>query len=238
MERDHLFNRSTRPLLESRSTNQNHHAIQVKAKKSPIVDYKLHGFNDFNFVANQYKNLSHSHSGYPYGSPPSSPKSIANRMLRNQDNSFVDSLGEHSSDFIFSDDSGIHINNSSAFSNQSTPPNVSSTLSTSNYFDDVMQKNENEMQKNYGKKGLWNVWRRGDNDTTTKIAKSSKKLASIAPTTAIDQFNGNNGPFIFGVHSNGCYSLPKVNNETVINSTAAIASAKYSVKSDEVSKFA
>lgn len=230
MQRDHLFNRSTRPLLEPRS----HHPVQVKKKSS--TDYKLHGFNDFNFVANQYKNFSSTHSGYPYGSPPPSPTTLHHRA--NNNSNYADSLGNNSNDFIFSDDSGIHITNTSHFSNQSSLPAVAT-----NYYDDVINNSSNsndynyhtpiENRKNY-KKGFFKGWtsHSGGGSSTTP-----KKVATVAPTT-INQLNGS-GPFIFGVHSNTCYTLPKVNNESVINSSAA--TTKYStidgnhIKNDDVS---
>lgn len=245
MQRDHLFNRSTRPLLEPR----NHQPVQVKKKSS--VDYKLHGFNDFNFVANQYKNLSSTHTGYPYGSPPPSPTP----HQRANNNDYADSLGNNSNDFIFSDDSGIHISNTSNFSSdQSSLPPVAT-----NYYDDVINNSSNsndynyhtpiENRKNY-KKGFFKGW----TSHSGGGAVTPKKVATVAPTT-INQLNGN-GPFIFGVHSSSCYTLPKVNNGSVINSTtaatamlatttttaaAAVATTKYSaidanhIKNDDVS---
>lgn len=227
MQRDHLFNRSTRPLLEPRT---HHHPVQVKKKSSN--DHKLHGFNDFNFVANQYKNFSNTHTGYPYGSPPPSPS----LHLRENNSDYADSLGNNSNDFIFSDDSGIHISNTSNFSNQSSLP-----AAATNYYDDVINNSSNsndynlhtpiENRKNY-KKGFFKGWPSSGGATTPK------KVATVAPTT-INQLNGS-GPFIFGVHSNSCYTLPKVNNESVINGSAT-ATTKYStidanhIKNDDVS---
>lgn len=220
MQRDHLFNRSTRPLLEPRSQ----HPVQVKKKSS--TDYKLHGFNDFNFVANQYKHFNNTHTGYPYGSPPPSP--TQHQCATNSD--YTDSLGNNSNDFIFSDDSGIHISNTSNFSNQSSLPAV-----TTNYYDDVINNSSNsndynyhtpiEHRKNY-KKGFFKGW--------TSQSTTPKKIATVAPTT-INQLNGG-GPFIFGVHSNSCYTLPKVNNESVINSSATAATTKYSAIDENHSK--
>lgn len=260
MQRDHLFNRSTRPLLDAK----NHQPVQVKKKSS--TDYKLHGFNDFNFVANQYKNFSNTHSGYPYGSPPPSPPI---RSLIVDNGNYVDSVNGgngNTSDIIFSDDSGIHINNTSNFSNQSILA-ATSTLST-NYYDDVINSSSNcSYQTSIGqengkiyKKGFLKGWsnragktnkKYNNNDTSIdwristtqksspKKSSTKKKVATVAPTT-INQLNSS-GPFIFGVHSNSCYTLPKVNNESVINSTAAIATTKYSsieanhIKNDDVS---
>lgn len=75
--RDHPFNRSARPLLERRAQPQ---------IISPKPEFKVHGFNDFKYVAKQYKELNSSFIGYPYGNPPSPTVTT---------------------DFIFSDDSGI-----------------------------------------------------------------------------------------------------------------------------------
>lgn len=75
--RDHPFNRSTRPLLERR--------VQPQII-TPKAEYKVHGFNDFKYVAKQYKELNSSFIGYPYGNPPSPTITT---------------------DFVFSDDSGI-----------------------------------------------------------------------------------------------------------------------------------
>ncbi|XP_037027455.1 uncharacterized protein LOC119068114 [Bradysia coprophila] len=75
--RDHPFNRSTRPLLERRAQPQ---------IITPKPEFKTHGFNDFKYVAKQYKELNNSFIGYPYGNPPSPTITT---------------------DFIFSDDSGI-----------------------------------------------------------------------------------------------------------------------------------
>lgn len=232
MQRDHLFNRSTRPLLAPRN-----HQQPVQIKKKSTTDYKLHGFNDFNFVANQYKNLGNTHTGYPYGSPPPSPT----LHQRANNNDFADSLGNSSNDFIFSDDSGIHISNTSNYSNQSSLPAIAT-----NYYDDVINNSSNsndfnyhtpiENRKNY-KKGFFKGWTNhtGGNSTT------QKKVATVAPTT-INQLSGN-GPFIFGVHSSSYYTLPKVNNESVIHATAAATATttKYAavdsnhVKNDDVS---
>uniref|UniRef100_A0A182N6T4 Uncharacterized protein n=1 Tax=Anopheles dirus TaxID=7168 RepID=A0A182N6T4_9DIPT len=83
--RDHPFNRSTRPLLERRAQPQ----VMVTAKKQyhqyggvaappmghqgPVPAIPTRGYNDFNLISRQYEtwNSNHSHSGYPYGSPPS-----------------------------------------------------------------------------------------------------------------------------------------------------------------------
>lgn len=229
MQRDHLFNRSTRPLLEPRS----HHPVQIKKKST--ADYKLHGFNDFNFVANQYKNFSNTHTGYPYGSPPPSP--TLHHRATNSD--YADSLGNNSNDFIFSDDSGVHISNTSNYSNQSSLPAVAT-----DYYDDVINNSSNsndynyhtpiENRKNY-KKGFFKGW----TSHSSGGSATPKKVATVAPTT-INQLNGS-GPFIFGVHSNS-YTLPKVNNESVINSSTAAATTKYSsidanhIKNDDVSE--
>lgn len=104
--RDHPFNRSTRPLLERKQQPQ------LLAKKK--YDYKVCGFNDFNFVSKQCNNdLNHTYySGYPYGSPPS-PTVVPVEP--------TPPVSTHttSADFIFSDDSGIHLNNTSNLSNNS-----------------------------------------------------------------------------------------------------------------------
>ncbi|KAJ6637151.1 Cell division control protein 42 like, partial [Pseudolycoriella hygida] len=75
--RDHPFNRSTRPLLERR--------VQPQII-TPKPEFKVHGFNDFKYVAKQCKELNSSFIGYPYGNPPSPTITT---------------------DFVFSDDSGI-----------------------------------------------------------------------------------------------------------------------------------
>lgn len=215
MQRDHIFNRSTRPLLDS---SDYHYSVQVKKKTQ--TDHKLHGFNDFNFVANQYKNLNNSNSGYPYGSPPSTPRHQSNHSTNIDD--YMDSLGENSNDFIFSDDSGIHINNTSNFSNQSMLP-ITSPLSP-NYYDDDDVINKRNMQTNAkrNKNGFFNVWNGSNNSANNNencVQKmGGKKVAAIAPTP-INQLNCNE-PFIFGVHSNtSCYTFAKIHNDSVINST-------------------
>lgn len=155
MQRDHLFNRSTRPLLDSPSKSHYHAPtatiIQQTKKPKPTIasDYKLHGFNDFNFVANQYKNLSNTHTGYPYGqnnSPPDSP----NASLRLPSNAYDDhqyqhhqhhqhhsnSNGSNGYSPYYDDDSGFissHTNNSSE--NFSCRSNHSHSQSM-NYYDD------------------------------------------------------------------------------------------------------
>lgn len=81
--RDHPFNRSTRPLLERRaqpqvmvSTKKQYHQYGgggVPAPNGPLPKIPTRGYNDFNLISRQYDawNSNHSHSGYPYGSPPS-----------------------------------------------------------------------------------------------------------------------------------------------------------------------
>lgn len=104
--RDHPFNRSTRPLLERKQQPQ----LLVKKK----YDYKVCGFNDFNFVSKQCNHdLNHTYySGYPYGSPPS--PTVVTAATESPDTTHTTSA-----DFMFSDDSGIHLNNTSNLSTNS-----------------------------------------------------------------------------------------------------------------------
>lgn len=106
--RDHPFNRSSRPLLERKQQPQ----LLVKKK----YDYKVCGFNDFNFVSKQCNNdLNHTYySGYPYGSPPSPT------VVTAMDPPPAATTRTTSADFIFSDDSGIHLNNTSNLSTNSS----------------------------------------------------------------------------------------------------------------------
>lgn len=204
IQRDHIFNRSTRPLLEPKSQAQ----PQVKKKSSK--EFKVHGFNDFNFVANQYKNLN-SNVGYPYGSPPPSPTiPLANDTDRICGNG-------NKMDLVFHDDSGIHVNN---ISNLSTSSSV-------NYYEDV----ENTYQlsppaaSSSSSAIAWSWSRQNDQ-------KSAKSIAPVQ-TVKTERFNqfDNSGPFIFGVHTNNynnSYTPAKINerNESVIN--ANTHSTKYS----------
>lgn len=105
--RDHPFNRSSRPLLERKQQPQ----LLVKKK----YDYKVCGFNDFNFVSKQCNNdLNHTYySGYPYGSPPSPT------VVTALESPAPATTHTTSTDFIFSDDSGIHMNNTSNLSTNS-----------------------------------------------------------------------------------------------------------------------
>lgn len=251
MQRDHLFNRSTRPLLEQSPKGHYSPAAQIiqparKPKPTTGDGYKLHGFNDFNFVANQYKNLNSTHSGYPYGSPPASP----NTSMR------YDDPGAY-----YDDDSGVHTQNSSDFSGHSSTNNYSST----NYYEEPIdgfhqpphepsyqwQPTHSNIKKSGG---FFKDWARFGTSSNTGSSKQKNmvnrsqpwhptpasdklrkqqyncnKICSIAPRP-VNQLIDNNGPFIFGVHSNAtCYTLPaKVKNDSVINaSSQAILTTKY-----------
>lgn len=273
MQRDHLFNRSTRPLLDSSSKSHYHAPTatiiqQTKKQKSSIGnDYKLHGFNDFNFVANQYKNLSNSHSGYPYGSPPSSPN--ASLRLQLQSNAYDDNGNGYSP--YYDDDSGFHTNNSSE--NFSCRSNYSHSM---NYYEEpneqyhIFNGKQYQLHKeiqssqnvNHKKGSFFKEWPRfGGNATANtsginvnvhhKIANStndngfqqinesmlkhhqyqqynSNKINSITPSPVNRILD--NGPFIFGVHSQACYTLPsKGKNDSVIKHSTAtsVLTTKY-----------
>lgn len=262
MQRDHLFNRSTRPLLESSTSKSHYHTptatiIQPTKKQKPTIttDYKLHGFDDFNYVANQYKNLSSTHSGYPYGSPPGSPNASIRRQLNTYDN---ESNGYPP---YYDDDSGFHTNNSSEnFSNHSHSQSM-------NYYEEPNDQyhtfNENPYQTNkrlqssqtvvHKKGGFFKEWPRfgSSNVTHHKITNSTNDNAfqpsaeqtikhqqqyncnKINSTITASPMNRllDNGPFIFGVHSQACYSLPaKVKNDSVIknhSSATSVLTTKY-----------
>lgn len=109
--RDNPCNRSTRPLLDRK-----HPQPQLLLKKK--YDYKVCGFNDFQFVSKQCNNSTY-YTGYPYGSPPSPTIASATTTTTN--------FHPHS-DFIFSDDSGINLNNSSCLTN------ASATINNYNHF--------------------------------------------------------------------------------------------------------
>lgn len=275
MQRDHLFNRSTRPLLESSSKSHYHAptATIIQPAKKPKAnianDYKLHGFNDFNFVANQYKNLSNTHTGYPYGSPPASPNaSIRHR----QSNTFDDNSNGYPP--YYDDDSGFHTNNSSE--NFSCRSNNSHSHSI-NYYEDPNEQyhhfNGNHYQLNketqsssqnvvHKKGGFFKDWPRFGGNTHHKITSSTNDNAVQPPCDSQQrqqqqqqnyhhqqqqrqQYNCNkinsitpspmnrlldNGPFIFGVHSQACYMLPsKIKNDSVIKHSTAtsVLTTKY-----------
>lgn len=264
MQRDHLFNRSTRPLLDSPSKSHYHAPtatiIQPTKKQKPTIasDYKLHGFNDFNFVANQYRNLNNTHTGYPYGSPPASP----NASIRHQSNAYDDSNNGYSP--YYDDDSGFHTNNSSE--NFSCRSNHSHSHSI-NYYEDPNEQyqssyNGNHHQSNketqsaqnatHKKGGFFKDWPRFGGNAHHKITHSTNdnafqqsaeqqrhhqhqqqryncnKINSITPNPMNRLLD--NGPFIFGVHSQTCYMLPsKVKNDSVIKHSTAtsVLTTKY-----------
>lgn len=148
--REHPFNRSTRPLLERKQLQQ----PQLLLKKK--YDYKVRGFNDFNFVSKQcHTDLNQYYSGYPYGSPPS-PTSITN------------------TDFIFSDDSGIH--------------NLSNISSTTQGSDDDAPNNTYERIRGCN---MVNTWYPPVKHSNT--AESRQIQCSVAEQK---------GPFIFGIDTN------------------------------------
>lgn len=281
MQRDHLFNRSTRPLLDSPPKSHYHIPTatiipQIKKQKSSIgADYKLHGFNDFNFVANQYKNLNSTHTGYPYGSPPSTPNTSTY-----EDNVDVSTP-------YYDDDSGIHTNNSSenfsCRSNYSPTTNffedpINNCNSRSNSNDDGSgtynsmgamnsngQYNYNNTTmhkefsgKNHTKKGFFkelsrfgtnnhhhhhkltnsneynNQQTHQPNQTQSEqrhLHYNSNKINSIQTPNPVNRLL-DNGPFIFGVHSNTCYTLPSKNStkcDSVIKHSngASVLATKY-----------
>lgn len=261
MQRDHLFNRSTRPLLDSPSKSHYHAPtatiIQPTKKQKPTIasDYKLHGFNDFNFVANQYKNLNNTHTGYPYGSPPASP----NASIRHPSNTYDDNSNGYSP--YYDDDSGFHTNNSSEnFSCRSNHSHLQSV----NYYEDgsdqyysfngnhqhqlnnEIQSSQNTVHK---KGGFFKEWPRFGGNAHHKITHSTNdnafqqmpeqtpkhqlqyncnKINSITPSPMNRLLD--NGPFIFGVHSQTCYTLPsKVKNDSVIkhSTVTSVLPTKY-----------
>lgn len=278
MQRDHLFNRSTRPLLDSPSKSHYHTPtatiIQQTKKQKPTItnDYKLHGFNDFNFVANQYRNLSNTHTGYPYGSPPASPNASIRHRQSNQSNAYDDNSNGYSP--YYDDDSGFHTNNSSE--NFSCRSNNSHSHSI-NYYEDPNEQyhiNGNRYQLNketqsshnvtHKKGGFFKDWPRFGGNTHHKITNSTNdnafqqtyesiqqnqqhsshtqqyhhqqqqqyncnKINSITPISPMNRLL-DNGPFIFGVHSQTCYMLPsKVKNDSVIKHSTAtsVLTTKY-----------
>lgn len=239
MQRDHVFNRSTRPLLETGgSSKPYHHQVKKKSAK----DFKVHGFNDFNFVANQYRNLN-SNMSYPYGSPPASPSpsppplpttstplTTSTTLMHHS----YDIHGGNKVDFIFSDDSGIHVNNISSLS----------TSSSTNNYEDI----DNSYQMSPASlppmmaAGVATVpaarhhWNRTGSERYHQQRGIDDRSCGIAQQQQPPPFNqiDVNGPFIFGVHSNNCNTYKptvstKLNerNESVINSTSAYTT-KYS----------
>lgn len=246
IQRDHLFNRSTRPLLESKS---HHHHSPLKKKSTK--EFKVHGFNDFNFVANQYKNLN-SNISYPYGSgsPPPSPP-IHSSIMHQQsnqdmlhaytpyDNCNSNINANNKIDLIFSDDSGIHVNNISDLSTSST-----------NYYDDI--DNSYQLASPIASSSIggndgttdawcWNLSMDTNNERRTPTTIPNDQQGpnqSHAQPPQQQRFNqlDDSGPFIFGVHTNNCNSFnnttasttTKTNerNESVINNT--LYSTKYS----------
>ncbi|XP_055305396.1 uncharacterized protein LOC129570046 [Sitodiplosis mosellana] len=283
MQRDHLFNRSTRPLLDS-PPKSHYHAptatiVQQTKKPKPTIgsDYKLHGFNDFNFVANQYKNLSNT--GYPYGndSPPASPNASLKLPLNAYDDHHQHQHLHHSSSSngyspYYDDDSGFMTNNSSE--NFSCRSNHSHSQSQSmNHCEDSndqyhhsnenqyqlhkeIQSSQNVTHNHHKKGGFFKEWPRfgaGNSNAHHKITNSTNdngfKQTPTEPTIHKyhhqQQYNCNkinsitpspvnrlldNGPFIFGVHSQACYTLPsKVKNDSVIKHSTAtsVLTTKY-----------
>lgn len=200
IQRDHIFNRSTRPLLETTRAQP-----QVQVKKKSSKDHKVHGFNDFNFVANQYKNLN-SNIGYPYGSPPPSPPTTPMRTELNQPYDSANKMA------IFSDDSGIHVNNISNLS----------TSSSTNYYEDIDNTYQlsSSIASSSGTGWSWN------RNASHNERRATPKTTTATPTRTerFNQFN-NSGPFIFGVHSNDCSTFKPASkasnerNESVIKAT-------------------
>lgn len=163
--RDHIFNRSTRPLLE-RKQQQTQHPLLLKKKY-------VCGFNDFNFVSKQCSNDTY-YSGYPYGSPPS-PTVINN------------------TDFIFSDDSGIH-----------NTSNLSTNSRNSHHNDD----DNNIIScyqpiKGYNSEYPWNVTELTTAPTTTDtVAGTAVQHHHHHHHYSSKQISATKGPFIFGIDTN------------------------------------
>lgn len=268
MQRDHLFNRSTRPLLDSPSKSHYHAPtatiVQPTKRTKPTIgsDYKLHGFNDFNFVANQYKNLNNTHTGYPYGSPPASP----NASIRHQSNAYDDTNNGYTP--YYDDDSGFHTNNSSE--NFSCRSNNSQHSHSMNYYEDpsnnqqyhtynginhyqLNKETQSSQNATHKKGGFFKDWPRFGANSHHKITNSTNdnafqssieqqrqhqqhqqqqyncnKINSITPSPMNRLLD--NGPFIFGVHSQTCYMLPsKGKNDSVIKHSTAtsVLTTKY-----------
>lgn len=146
--------------------------------------------------------------------------------------------GGHSGDFIFSDDSGIHVNNISNFSTSS---------STTNFYEEI------DSSYQMGPASLpiapapptpaWH-WNRVGSDRYNRYQSSGTPSPALSKRAVVAPMNHNNsissaqsatpqqrlnqmddsGPFIFGVHSNNCgtyrpVATTKLNerNESVIN---------------------
>uniref|UniRef100_A0A182QRH5 Uncharacterized protein n=1 Tax=Anopheles farauti TaxID=69004 RepID=A0A182QRH5_9DIPT len=107
--RDHPFNRSTRPLLSRAqpqilgSAMKQHYHHQYGGAQAPSHHDPLpkipttRGYNDFNLISRQYSawNSNHSHSGYPYGSPPSPTADIGSGGAPHPDFQFSDIASHH-----------------------------------------------------------------------------------------------------------------------------------------------
>lgn len=264
MQRDHLFNRSTRPLLEVSGKSQAYPQVKKKSAK----EFKVHGFNDFNFVANQYRNLN-ANISYPYGSPPASPSPspppfattstplTSKTIMHTEAHHPYDIQNGNKVDFIFSDDSGIHVNNISSLSTSSStnyyedidnsyqlspeslPPALPATAAapTSSLAANAWNWNRSASERYYQHRGI------GDSGcgigASSSIAPSATTKGAVVTSKRSEhqqRFNqiDDNGPFIFGVHSNNCntnkpMATAKLNerNESVINNTTAYTT-KYS----------
>lgn len=213
--RDHPFNKSTRPLLMERKPQ-----LLLSKKRSSELS-KMHGFNDFDIISQQYRNLSTQHIGYPYGSPPPSPTVISS-------NDFVFSDTQNNTIYHQTRSPKLTLNNTSILS---TPkPYPKSSVDEDNYYSNV---NESDKLPSYTNKYTdiysWRTKSQTQHQQQQNIPQeqvSSKQL--MDSINDIDNYSDTNGgPFIFGVHS--------ANNNFVEKQSSVILSnnRKYINKKDK-----
>lgn len=180
--RDHPFNRSTRPLLERKC----HAQPQLLSTKKKISapngaqsSPKMRGFNDFTFVPKLHAppDLHTYYAGYPYGSPPSPTSAIGH------------------SDFVFSDDSGVHSNDLSHSTSSGTHHPV---------YDEDYADTGDSCHYSLGNNGLVS----GNGLYQTIGGQNSLEYHRWSPAPPVERpqyvsVEATKGPFIFGVDANG-----------------------------------
>lgn len=198
--RDHPFNRSTRPLLAERKP-------QLLFKKKS--DTKLHGFNDFDIITQQYRNLNTHHIGYPYGSPPS--------PTANSDD-FVFSDNTITSTDLYTTSTPNRIYNSTVTTNNPIITNncnngiIDNCNSIINLHHDISSDNNlnNHINNHKNHSNSYN------NKPLIIDEHNNWRIQQISSSSENDN-NTSVGPFIFGIHTVKSYK--ENNSSTVINST-------------------
>lgn len=204
-QRDHPFNRSTKPLLPPSTTEYitkqqpfsiiHHNKIKRKSHQQQLLNSKVCGFDDFDYITQQYSKFNGT-IGYPYGCPPSPTAVITNAEF-----TFSDDLHAATATIIDG-----NVAPSSSSSSSITIGNVASAVTATNIYSNGNNNYNNQtIDNSYGTVC-------GYNNSTT-VGDGGGGNLSNWNRNEINQYSFDDyddvenriatttGPFIFGVHS-------------------------------------